>query len=71
MTYKTITPEQFLADARAWDIKRRAMRRAAFFEAIFNIFMAVFSIAFIALTCVTIAGPGVLAAAAFFGVTLH
>ncbi|NNM63132.1 MAG: hypothetical protein HKL99_00695 [Burkholderiales bacterium] len=68
MTYKTITRAQFLAEARAWDIKRRAMRRAAFFEAIFNTFMAVFSIVFIALSCVAIAGPGLLALAAFFGI---
>uniref|UniRef100_E6PSN9 Uncharacterized protein n=1 Tax=mine drainage metagenome TaxID=410659 RepID=E6PSN9_9ZZZZ len=71
MSYRTITPAQFLADARAWDIKRRAMRRAAFFSGIFNIFMAVFSIAFIVLTCAVIAGPGVLAIASFFGIPLH
>lgn len=70
MTYKTITPAQFLADAAAWDIKRRAMRRAAFFEAIFNAFMVLFSISFIALSCVVIAGPGLLALAAFFGITM-
>uniref|UniRef100_E6PSG5 Uncharacterized protein n=1 Tax=mine drainage metagenome TaxID=410659 RepID=E6PSG5_9ZZZZ len=69
MTYRTITPQQFLIEARAWDIKRRAMRRAAFFEAIFNTFMAVFSIAFIVLTCTTIAAPFLLSAAAFFGFT--
>ncbi|WP_146748609.1 hypothetical protein [Thiomonas sp. X19] len=71
MTYKTITPAQFLAEARAWDIKRRAMRRAAFFASIFNTFMAAFALAFIALTCTTIAAPFVLAAAAFLGIPLH
>ncbi len=69
MTYKTLTPEQFLADARAWDIKRRAMRRAAFFSGIFDAAMGVFAIAFLALSLLIFAGPGVMAVAAFFGFT--
>ena len=68
MSDRYLTTSEFLADAAAWDKKRRAMRRAAFFSGIFNIFMSLFSIVFIALTCVTIAGPGLLALAAFFGI---
>ena len=71
MTYKTLTVEQFLEEARAWDIKRRAMRRAALLNGIFDAFMAVFSLVFLALTCVLIAGPGLMAVAAFFGIPLH
>uniref|UniRef100_E6PNJ9 Uncharacterized protein n=1 Tax=mine drainage metagenome TaxID=410659 RepID=E6PNJ9_9ZZZZ len=70
MTYKTITPEQFLIEAREWDKKRRAMRRAAFFNGIFNTVMSVFSIAFICLACAVVAGPFVLAVAAFLGIQL-
>ena len=70
MTYKTLTAEQFLADARAWDKKRRAMRRAAFFNTIFDTFMGVFAIAFLALSFLLFAGPGVLALAALFGVPM-
>ncbi len=70
MTYKTLTPAQFLAEAAAWDKKRRAMRRAALFRGIFDAFMAVFSLAFLALSFLIFAGPGVLALAAFFGVPM-
>ena len=68
MTYKTVTAEQFLADARAWDLKRRAMRRAVFLNSIFDAFMGVFALAFLALSFLVFAGPGVLALAAFFGI---
>ena len=68
MTYKTLTPSQFLADARAWDIKRRAMRRAALFNTLFDTFMGAFAVAFIAFSFLVFAGPGVLALAAFFGI---
>ena len=71
MTYKTLTTAQFLAAAGEWDIKRRAMRRAAFFESIFDTVMAVFSVAFISLICALIAAPFLLAFAAFLGIPLH
>ena len=70
MTYKTITTKQFLDDAAAWDIKRRARRRAAFFESLFNTVMGIFSLAFLALMFTIFAGPGLLAVAAFFGVPM-
>ena len=70
MTYKTLTPSQFLAEARAWDAKCRAMRRAAFFNAIFDTSCAVFSLAFIAFSFLIFTGPGVMAVAAFFGVPM-
>ena len=70
MTYKILTAEQFLADARAWDIKRRAMRRAAFFNGVFDAAMSLFAVAFIAFSFLIFAGPGVLAVAAFFGVPM-
>ncbi len=70
MTYKTLTTEQFLADAAAWDAKRRAMRRAAFFGGIFDAAMGIFSLAFIAFMFTIFAGPGLLAVAAFFGVPM-
>lgn len=69
MTYKTLTVEQFLEEARAWDKKRSAMRRAAFFHGIFDATMAVFGLVSLALTCVLIAGPGLMALSAFFGFT--
>ena len=71
MTDNTLTISQFLEEARAWDKKRRAMHRAAFFNAIFDTSCAVFSLAFIALTCALIAAPFLLAAAAFLGIPLH
>ena len=71
MTYSTITTEQFLIEARAWDKKRRAMRRAAFFNAIFDAFMSIFGVALISLTCAVIAAPFLLAVAAFLGIPLH
>ena len=70
MTYKTLTPAQFLAEAAARDKKRRAMRRAAVFHGIFDAFMGVFAIAFLALSFLLFAGPGVLALAALFGVPM-
>ncbi len=69
MTYKTLTVEQFLADAREWDAKRRAMRRAAFCNGVFDAAMGLFAIAFLALSFLIFAGPGVMAVAAFFGFT--
>ena len=69
MTYKTLTTEQFLEEARVWDIKRRAMRRAALLHGVLDTFMGIFSLVFLALTCVLIAGPGLMALSAFFGFT--
>ena len=71
MTYDTITIEQFLIEARAWAKKRRAMRRAAFFNTVFDAFMSIFSVVFLALTCAILAAPFLLAIAAFLGIPPH
>lgn len=71
MSDRYLTPEQFLADARAWDIKRRAMRRAKIFSGVFDAAMGLFALSFIGLICTTLAAPFWLAVAAFLGIPLN